>query len=321
VRPAILALLAIAAADAGASDAGTPRMISQPLSQHRYAQFEDGSAAIRTTDAWLLDAIANALRGEPNILLVEVQGYAASNERRPAKIAEARAVAVRAALVARGIAAERLEARGYAASNPLCTNKTPDCLSRNRRADFKILRRIEETRRAPVDAIYGCWTVTESGSATLLKTGQSFCLTSTAFVLRDAAGGIVDGWLVSWKPTGDGWRADVQGRDGTTLPVWFDCTLGEQGVQITGSGGFTKLKAHRDPPWTVPQAADVGTQMGASLRDCWRCLREGRELVADGTVKDLLDETFYSLRSCRGAMSAVRQAVPASRLPAICKQR
>src|SRR5262245_5303998 len=98
MNPAIVALLAVAAADGGASDAGTPRTIAQPLQQRMYVQFENGSSAIPTTGAVLLDLIASVMQGQPNILLVEVKGYAASNERRPAKIAEARAVAVRAAL-------------------------------------------------------------------------------------------------------------------------------------------------------------------------------------------------------------------------------
>ena len=303
------------------AEAGNVHVIpSGPVKMLQHVWFEHGSAIVRSGDAPLLDAVAAAMRANPDILLLEVQGHAARNERRPYDLSRARADAVRAALVARGVAAERLVAHGFAAIKPACTEKTRDCLARNRRSEFLILRHDERATVVPRTQLLDCWSVTETGTMTVIKVGDEVCLSSTAFAVRDARGDLADGWLVSWTPIADGWRADVQGRDGSPLPVSFDCRLAEgTGLEIAGSGGFTKVKARRTSTPRA-QAEASAAKVSESLRDCWRCLRDGRELVADGIVKDLLDEPFYSLRSCRGAMSAVRRAVAESRLPAVCKR-
>jgi len=147
-------------------------------------------------------------------------------------------------------------------------------------------------------------------------------VTTTAFVLRDARGGLADGWLVAWKPEADGWRAEVQGRDGATLPVSFACTVGDDGLlDVAGSGGFTAVKAKRDILAPLQQASDSAVLLGQALRDCWRCLSDTRDAVADPMLKSLLDETFYSLRSCRAGMSAAARALPPDQVPARCKRR
>ena len=127
-------------------------------------------------------------------------------------------MAVRVALIARGIAGERLLARGYGVTKPLCPDRTPACLARSRRIDFLIIRRTEEARKASEPRLFGCWTVTAPAPAKSFKVGEQLCLTETALVVRDPRGAIIDGWLVAWKPTPARWRADVQGRDGTALP-------------------------------------------------------------------------------------------------------
>jgi OmpA family len=318
----LLALLAVATAGAGGGDGGAAPPSHQPLRQIMHVQFEPGSAVVRADDGVLLDFIAGVLRAAPDIQVVEVQGFAARNERRSGKLSEARAAAIRAALIARGIAAERLVARGYATTQPLCEERTPTCLARNRRGAFLILRQLESPRERSAAAIHGCWTVTDSGQLTSIKVGQELCLTSTAFAVRDASGALVDGWLVAWTATPEGWRADVEGRDGTTLPVSFDCKLTDDArLAVTGSGGFTKLKAQRASLSSAEHAVEGGATLVESLRDCWRCLREGRDLLPDGIAKDLLDEAFYSLRSCRLGTSALRNALGEGRLPPICKKR
>ena len=60
--------------------------------------------------------------------------------------------------------------------------------------------------------------------------------------------------------------------------------------------------------------------MGDSLRECWRCLSDVRELVTDPIQNSLLGETPYSLRSCHMAMSSASAAVAPSRRPRACKR-
>ncbi|MGP1450755.1 MAG: OmpA family protein [Wolinella sp.] len=50
-----------------------------------------------------------------------------------------RAVAVRDALVAKGIDQSKTMAISYGESNPVCQEKSKDCWSKNRRVDFKLL--------------------------------------------------------------------------------------------------------------------------------------------------------------------------------------
>lgn len=50
-----------------------------------------------------------------------------------------RANAVKDELINDGIAAERIRLVSYGSSNPVCTEKTQECWSKNRRVDFKLL--------------------------------------------------------------------------------------------------------------------------------------------------------------------------------------
>ncbi len=50
-----------------------------------------------------------------------------------------RAQAVKSELINDGIVAEKITTVSYGSSNPVCTEKTQECWSKNRRVDFKIL--------------------------------------------------------------------------------------------------------------------------------------------------------------------------------------
>ena len=50
-----------------------------------------------------------------------------------------RANAVKKSLVAEGVDAKRISMVSYGESNPVCSDKTQDCWSKNRRVDFKLL--------------------------------------------------------------------------------------------------------------------------------------------------------------------------------------
>ncbi len=98
--------------------------------------FRAGSARIEPPSLPLLDAIAAALAGNPQIRRVELQGHGDRQE--PARLAGARAEAVRAALIARGVAADRLQARGCGATRPLAGAR-----EKNRRVEFVIVDRAD----------------------------------------------------------------------------------------------------------------------------------------------------------------------------------
>jgi len=102
-------------------------------------EFASGGSAIDARSDKLLDQLALAARGCPGRILVEGHtdnvGDPAANQR----LSEARAGAVRDALVRRGIPAVRLEALGYGEAKPLADNSSEAGRAANRRIDFKAL--------------------------------------------------------------------------------------------------------------------------------------------------------------------------------------
>jgi outer membrane protein OmpA-like peptidoglycan-associated protein len=95
-----------------------------------------------------IDAIAETLRREPRALRVEVSGHANQRERNRRQLAQRHAEVVLEALVARGIEASRLVARGYDADRPLMPETTEEGRARNRRVDFVVLE-FEPAPEAP----------------------------------------------------------------------------------------------------------------------------------------------------------------------------
>jgi outer membrane protein OmpA-like peptidoglycan-associated protein len=109
------------------------------LLQSSRIEFASGGAAIDARSDRLLDQIAQAARGCPGRILIEGHtdnvGDPAANQR----LSEARAAAVRDALVRRGMPLVRLETLGYGEAKPLAANDTEAGRAANRRIDFKAL--------------------------------------------------------------------------------------------------------------------------------------------------------------------------------------
>lgn len=100
--------------------------------------FATGSSRLTPESNEILDRVAQALIENPEIN-VEVQGHTdntgsvAANTR----ISQARAAAVRQYLISKGVAANRLTARGYGPSEPTASNDTPEGRQQNRRVELK----------------------------------------------------------------------------------------------------------------------------------------------------------------------------------------
>ena len=84
----------------------------------------------------LIEAIASAIKAYPELAVVGVVGYASDEERDPIRLTEARALAVRNALVKLGVPPRRLRTHGYGAESSLCAGHDEECRSRNRRVEF-----------------------------------------------------------------------------------------------------------------------------------------------------------------------------------------
>lgn len=104
--------------------------------------FETGSARLTNESNEQVDNIAAILKAYPNVN-IKLGGYtdntgdAAAN----VKLSGDRAKAVMAALVSRGIPAERLEAEGYGDEHPVADNATPEGRDQNRRIAIRVTKK------------------------------------------------------------------------------------------------------------------------------------------------------------------------------------
>jgi len=109
-------------------------------------QFETGTALIHNDSSALLQQVADAMNAHPELESCEVAGHTddTGTPELNRQLSQGRANAVMAWLVAHGVQAGRLSARGYGETRPLADNTSEAGRARNRRVEFLILR-----RRAP----------------------------------------------------------------------------------------------------------------------------------------------------------------------------
>ncbi|MBR1630680.1 MAG: OmpA family protein [Paludibacteraceae bacterium] len=100
-------------------------------------QFETGKSVIKKTSYGILDQIAQVLQDNPTYL-IEIQGHTdnVGKDDMNQKLSEARANAVRDYLIGKGVAAERMTAKGYGPFQPVADNKTASGRAKNRRVEF-----------------------------------------------------------------------------------------------------------------------------------------------------------------------------------------
>ena len=102
-------------------------------------EFGTGSATIGTQSGALLDRLASQVRNCPGIVRIDGHTDPVGRGRFNRRLSEARAAAVRDALIARGVPAERLRTRGFAARRPIADNLSESGRARNRRIEFHAL--------------------------------------------------------------------------------------------------------------------------------------------------------------------------------------
>ncbi len=126
-----------------ADNKGCPEESKEIISVFRKAmqgiQFETGKAKIKRNSYGILDEIAQIFLDNPNYT-AEVQGHT-DNVGKPQanlKLSDDRANAVRDYLISKGVAAERLTARGYGDTMPIESNATSKGRAKNRRVEFDL---------------------------------------------------------------------------------------------------------------------------------------------------------------------------------------
>jgi outer membrane protein OmpA-like peptidoglycan-associated protein len=102
-----------------------------------YINFDTGKATIKPDSAQTLDDAAAALKLAAD-LKVEIAGHTdnVGSPEANMKLSQDRAQSVMAALVARGVMAERLTAKGYGQTAPIADNRTEDGRAKNRRVEL-----------------------------------------------------------------------------------------------------------------------------------------------------------------------------------------
>lgn len=102
--------------------------------------FDFDKATLRRESQPELNRLVKMLRENPRLRL-RIGGHTDNkgSDEYNQKLSENRAQAVVAYLVSKGIAADRLEAKGYGESVPVATNETSEGRQRNRRTEFEIL--------------------------------------------------------------------------------------------------------------------------------------------------------------------------------------
>ena len=127
------------AAPAHASAAQTcERTLASELAGEQI-QFASGRAAIEAGSAGLLDRLAREVRACPGTLRIEGYTDTVGRGRINRALSEKRAAAVRDALIARGVPATRLKARGFGARRAIADNSTEAGRAKNRRIEFHVL--------------------------------------------------------------------------------------------------------------------------------------------------------------------------------------
>jgi len=103
-------------------------------------QFRTGSAQIDARSEPLLDQIGEALNANPDVQHVMIAGHTDNigGAQINLRLSQERADAVKEALVKRGVARDRLDARGVGEKEPLAPNTSAAGRAKNRRVDFII---------------------------------------------------------------------------------------------------------------------------------------------------------------------------------------
>ncbi len=109
--------------------------------------FETGKDIIKVESYGILYQVAETLRQNPQIKLIEVQGHTDSRGRDDYNLdlSNRRAAAVRRFLMEKGdVAGKRLESKGYGETEPVDPAENAEAWSKNRRVEFVILKEDKE---------------------------------------------------------------------------------------------------------------------------------------------------------------------------------
>jgi outer membrane protein OmpA-like peptidoglycan-associated protein len=103
-------------------------------------QFETGKTTIKKTSNSILDQVAKIMNENPTYKLA-IAGHTdnVGNSEKNLELSKGRAAAVKAYLVAKGVAADRMTSDGFGDTQPVADNTTTEGKAKNRRVEFKVV--------------------------------------------------------------------------------------------------------------------------------------------------------------------------------------
>lgn len=137
--------------DDGCPDAEQIRVVGDKIVLDDRVHYMINSHIIRSISYPLLARLAELIKDHPEYVHIEIQGH--TDERGPdwfnERLSQTRADAVMAFLVAQGVPAERLSAKGFGKSKPLVEKRTEYAYYMNRRVEFEITRELRKKNPTP----------------------------------------------------------------------------------------------------------------------------------------------------------------------------
>jgi outer membrane protein OmpA-like peptidoglycan-associated protein len=117
-------------------------------------QFALNKSEILPASFSLMDELAKTIQENPQVQKVSIEGHASNEGQAQYNLAlsKARAEAVRAYLVSKGVAADRLSSSGFGATKPIATNDNEEGREKNRRVEFHITKQEVTKEKVEVDS-------------------------------------------------------------------------------------------------------------------------------------------------------------------------
>jgi outer membrane protein OmpA-like peptidoglycan-associated protein len=132
-------------------------LVNNEIVIHEKVQFDLDKAIILPVSDSLLDEVADVIGKNPQITKIEIQGHASSEgkAKHNTVLSDARAKAVMAYLVSKGVSKNMLTAKGYGSSVPLADNSTEEGRETNRRVQFMITNQTVTEKKVEIDPTTG----------------------------------------------------------------------------------------------------------------------------------------------------------------------
>jgi OOP family OmpA-OmpF porin len=129
-------------------------------------QFAYNKAEVLSESFAILDELAKVIQENPHVQKVSIEGHASDEgeDQHNLILSKARAEAVRAYLVAKGVSADRLSSTGHGEAKPLVSNDTPEGREKNRRVEFHITKQEVTKEKVEIDPATGQEKVIEKSS-------------------------------------------------------------------------------------------------------------------------------------------------------------